>query len=108
MHYSFFQKYSVIVAGLDLDFRGVPFGFMPALLSLADKVTKLKAICNSCGNDAHYTQRLVSGQPADFDDPLILIGAQDCYQARCRSCFKITYNKKNGHQKICYQDQKGA
>ncbi len=86
------QKKRVIVAGLDLDFRGLPFGKMPDLLSLADNVTKLKAVCNLCGADAHHTQRLVDGRPADFSDPLIQIGAADCYQARCRSCFKITYN----------------
>lgn len=82
----------VIVAGLDLDFRGVPFGCMPTLLAMADKVTKLNAVCLVCSRDAHFTQRLINGKPADFDDPLILVGAQECYQARCRMCFKI--NKK--------------
>lgn len=80
---------NVIVAGLDLDFRGVPFGCMPNLLSIADKVIKLKAICNKCGKDAHFTQRLVNNKPAKFDDPIVLIGAQECYEARCRSCFVI-------------------
>ncbi len=93
------QKKRVIVAGLDLDFRGLPFGKMPELLSLADNVTKLKAVCNVCGADAHHTQRLVGGKPADFNDPLIQIGAEDCYQARCRSCFKITYNNHHESQK---------
>ena len=79
----------VIVAGLDLVFRGLPFGCMPALLSLADSVTKLNAICMVCGYDAHFTQRLVNGKPAKFDDPLILIGAEECYQARCRDCYSI-------------------
>lgn len=79
----------VIVAGLDLDFRGVPFGVMPLLMAIADNVTKLRAICTECGFDAHYTQRLVNGNPARFDDPIILIGAQEAYQARCRSCFSI-------------------
>jgi thymidine kinase len=87
------QKKRVIVAGLDLDFRGVPFGCMPELLSRADNITKLKAVCNQCGADAHHTQRLVAGKPADFNDPLIQVGAQECYQARCRNCFEITYNK---------------
>jgi thymidine kinase len=81
----------VIVAGLDLDFRAVPFGPMPALLALADEVTKLKAVCMCCGKDAQFTQRLVNNKPANFHDPLILIGAQECYQARCRSCYRITY-----------------
>ncbi len=79
----------VIVAGLDLDFKGVPFGCMPLLMSIADDITKLKAICIVCGNDAHFTQRLVNGKPAKFDDPIILVGSQECYQARCRSCHSI-------------------
>lgn len=79
----------VIVAGLDLDFRGKPFGPIPTLMAVADKVTKLKAICIHCGDDAHFTQRLVNGQPAKHDDPLIVIGAEEQYQARCRSCHKI-------------------
>lgn len=83
----------VIVAGLDLDFRGKPFGCMPSLLAVADNVTKLTAVCLICSSDAHFTQRLINGRPADYDDPLILVGANECYQARCRDCFKI--NKKH-------------
>lgn len=79
----------VIVAGLDLDFRGVPFGCMPALLAFADKVTKLKAVCMECGKDAQFTQRIINNDPAKYDDPIILVGAQECYQARCRNCYKI-------------------
>lgn len=79
----------VVAAGLDLDFRGQPFGCMPTLMALADCVTKLNAICMNCGHDAHFTQRLVNGAPAKYDDPLIVIGAQECYQARCRSCYQI-------------------
>lgn len=79
----------VITAGLDLDFRGLPFGPLPALLAIADQVTKLKAVCIICGADAHYTQRLVNGKPAKPTDPIILIGAEDCYQARCRNCYLI-------------------
>ena len=79
----------VIVAGLDLDFRGTPFGCMPLLLAIADKVSKLQAICTQCGHDAHFTQRLVNGNPAQFDDPVIMIGAQEAYQARCRGCYVI-------------------
>jgi len=77
----------VIAAGLDLDFRGEPFTVMPTLLALADEVTKLKAICVVCGRDAQHTQRMVNGQPAKYDDPLILVGAAECYEARCRNCF---------------------
>lgn len=79
----------VIVSGLDLDFRGVPFGPMPTLLAIADCITKLQAICTECGLEAHFTQRLVNDLPAKFDDPIIQVGAQEAYQARCRGCYKI-------------------
>jgi thymidine kinase len=74
----------VIVAGLDMDFRGEPFGAMPQLLCAAEDVTKLHAICVVCGEEAALTQRLVNGQPAGYDDPIILVGALESYEARCR------------------------
>ncbi len=74
----------VIVAGLDTDFRGEPFGPMPELLSRAEFVTKLTAACTICGCAATRTQRLVDGKPAKFDDPIILVGAKESYEARCR------------------------
>jgi thymidine kinase len=79
----------IIVAGLDLDFKGEPFGIMPTLMAVADNVLKLKAICVICGNDAHHTQRIVNGKPAKYNDPIILVGAQECYEARCKDCFSI-------------------
>ncbi len=79
----------VIAAGLDLDFRGIPFGPMPTLLTIADDVMKLKAICSVCGKDATFSQRLIDGKPAKYNDPIILIGAQESYQARCRTCYEI-------------------
>lgn len=79
----------VIVAGLDLDFRGVPFGCMPLLLAMADKISKFQAICTQCGGDAHFSQRLVNGNPAKYDDPIIMVGAHETYQARCRNCYCI-------------------
>jgi thymidine kinase len=79
----------VLVAGLDLDFRGEPFEVMSQLMALADDVLKLKAICVCCGQDAHHTQRLVNGQPAHYDDPIIMVGAEECYEARCRCCFRV-------------------
>lgn len=85
------QGRRVIVAGLDLDFRGIPFGCMPVLLALADEVTKLKAVCMSSGGDAHFTQRLVNGCPAKHTDPIIMIGAEECYEARSHECFEIDY-----------------
>jgi thymidine kinase len=74
----------VIAAGLDLDFRGEPFGTLPQLLSMAEEVTKLRAICVVCGEPASRTQRLVNGKPAHYDDPVILVGAEESYEARCR------------------------
>ena len=79
----------VICAGLDLDFRGEPFGPVPALLALAEKVEKLEAICVKCGEPATRTQRIVNGIPADHDDPVIVIGAQEAYEARCRACHEV-------------------
>lgn len=83
------QGKRVIVAGLDLDFRGIPFGCMPSLMAVADHITKLKAICVICGSDAQFSQRLVNGNPARSTDPIVMIGAQEQYEARCRSCFVI-------------------
>ena len=76
----------VVVTGLDRDFRGIPFGTMPRLLALADQVTKLTAICMACGEPATRTQRLIDGQPAPADSPLIVIGGMgdETYEARCR------------------------
>ena len=78
----------VIVAGLDLDFRAEPFGPMPALLAQAEVVEKLTAIC-SCGRAATRTQRLIGGHPAHVDDPVILVGASERYEPRCRSCHGV-------------------
>lgn len=74
----------VILAGLDLDFRGEPFGPMPQLLCEAEYVDKLHAICMKCGEEACRTQRLVNGQPAYYDDPIIMVGASEAYEPRCR------------------------
>ncbi len=79
----------VIVAGLNLDFRSVPFGPMPTLLAIANSLTKLTAICTLCNKNAHFSQRLVNGEPAKFDDPIILVGAEESYQARCGNCYII-------------------
>ena len=79
----------VICAGLDLDFRGEPFGSVPLLLALAERVDKLEAICVVCGEAATRTQRIVNGVPAFFDEPIIVIGAQEAYEARCRGCHEV-------------------
>ncbi len=78
------EGFRVILAGLDMDFRREPFGPMPNLLAIADDVQKLHAICTICGEDAMYTQRLINGQPANYNDPVIMIGASEKYEARCR------------------------
>ena len=82
----------IIVAGLDLDFRGEPFPIVSSLLSLADDVLKLAAICMKCGETAHFTQRIINGAPASYYDPVILVGASEFYEARCRACFTLTEN----------------
>ena len=79
----------VIVTGLDMDFRGEPFGPMPVLMAQAEMVDKLQAICAVCGAPASRTQRLINGVPANYDDPQILVGAHEVYQARCRRCHEV-------------------
>jgi len=74
----------VVLAGLDMDFRGEPFGMMPILMSKAEKVDKLYAICMVCGEPATRTQRLVDGKPANYHDPIVIFGASEMYEARCR------------------------
>lgn len=79
----------VIASGLDMDFRGEPFGPMCVLLAVADEVVKLRAICARCGRDASRSQRLVDGEPAPPLAPTILVGAQESYEARCRHCHEV-------------------
>ncbi len=80
----------VVVAGLDQDFRRMPFGPMPDLMAVADEIVKLRAICIRCGALASHTQRLVDGKPAKWDDPIVLVGATESYEARCRKCHQIS------------------
>ena len=84
----------IILAGLDQDFRRQPFGPMPALLAAADEVVKLRAICMKCGNTASHTYRSINGKPVHTDDPIVLIGATETYEARCRNCFELREAKK--------------
>ena len=76
------------LAGLDTDFRRLPFGPLPLLLARAESVTKLQAVCHGCGGEAVYTQRRVGGRPAPFSGETVLIGALDAYEARCRQCYQ--------------------
>jgi thymidine kinase len=79
----------VIVAGTDTDFRGEPFGPMPHLLAVAEVVDKLHAICVVCGNPASRNQRLIEGRPARYDSPIIMVGGEESYEARCRGCHRV-------------------
>lgn len=83
----------IICAGLDKDFLGNPFGIMPNLLALADEVTKLTAICMVCGEEATETQRIIDGHPAYDDDDVVLIGATESYEARCRKCHIVLHHE---------------
>jgi thymidine kinase len=78
------QGKRVIAAGLDMDFRGEPFGPVPGLMAESELVDKLRAICVVCGAPASRTQRLIDGRPAAYDDPVIMVGASEVYEARCR------------------------
>ena len=79
----------VIVAGLDMDFKAEPFYPMPEIMAISEMVTKLHAVCNKCGKEASRSQRLINGEPAKYDDPIVVIGASESYEARCRHCHEI-------------------
>ena len=80
----------VIGTGLDLDFKGDTFGSMPQLMCIATQVDKLHAVCMKCGSDhATRTQRLINGKPADKNSPLIMIGGDETYEARCIKCYEL-------------------
>ena len=80
----------VIGTGLELDFKAEPFGSMPQLMCIATKVDKLHAVCMKCGcEDATRTQRLIDGKPADKNSPLIMIGGDETYEARCIKCYEL-------------------
>ncbi|ABW20120.1 Thymidine kinase [Alkaliphilus oremlandii OhILAs] len=79
----------VICSGLDMDFRGEPFQVVPNLMAIAEYVTKLTAVCMKCKVPATRTQRIVNGKPAKYDDPIIMVGAKESYEARCRACHEV-------------------
>lgn len=83
------KGHRVIVSGIDSTFRGEPFHPVPELMAQAEFVEKLNAICVKCGEPATRNQRLVDGKPAHVDDPTVVVGADEKYEARCRSCFEI-------------------
>ena len=84
----------VIAAGLDMDFKGEPFGPTPKLLAISEFVDKIQAICSVCGQPATRSQRLINGEPARYDDPIIQVGAVESYEARCRKCHVVYRNKR--------------
>ena len=83
------EGFRVIVAGLDMDFKAEPFHPMPEIMAISEMVTKLHAVCNKCGKEASRSQRLINGKPAKYDDPIVVIGASESYEARCRHCHEI-------------------
>lgn len=83
----------VIAAGLDMDFKGEPFGPTPKLLAVSEFIDKIQAICSVCGQPATRSQRLINGEPAKYDDPIIQVGAVESYEARCRKCH-IVYDEE--------------
>jgi thymidine kinase len=83
------EGHRVYVTGLAQDFRGEPFGEMPTLLALADEISLLNAICQKCHGVGTRTQRIVDGEPAPWDSPLILVGGSDSYEARCPDCHDV-------------------
>lgn len=83
------EGYRIICAGLDLDFRGEPFGPMPNLIAASHSSVRLYAKCVCCGKPATRTQRLIDGEPAHVDDPVIVVGADDLYEARCEDCHQV-------------------
>jgi thymidine kinase len=93
------QGRRVILAGLDMDFRGEPFGPMPLLIAQAETVDKLQAICMVCGAPASRTQRLIDGRPAHYDDPVIMVGASEVYEARCRQHHEVPRSQHSSKQK---------
>lgn len=83
----------VMLAGLNMDFRGEPFGPMAVLMAIADQVNNLTAVCSECGADAAYTQRLIDGKPAPMDSQLVVVGAENSYTARCRKHHEVPGKK---------------
>ncbi len=77
------ENTDVLVSGLDLDFRRENFGYVSKLIKKSDVCKKLLARCEVCGGDAEYTQRIINGEPASYDDPVVLIGAEEKYEPRC-------------------------
>lgn len=98
--------YRVILAGLDLDFRGEPFGPVPHLATLSESVTKLQAVCAVCGSPASRTQRLINEKPANYHEPVILVGASEAYEPRCRHHHEVPGKDSKFDQALIKIDSK--
>ncbi|MBP1921077.1 thymidine kinase [Halorubrum alkaliphilum] len=98
----------VIVSGLDQTFRGEPFEPVPQLMATAEYVDKLRAICSQCGEPATRNQRLIEGEPAHVDDPTILVGAEESYEARCRACHVLRTGEEGYHGSGTSTDENGT
>ena len=85
----------IIVAGLDMSFRAEPYAPVPELMAISDRVDKLQAICMVCGKTAYATQRLIDGEPAYYDDPLVMVGATENYEARCREHHVVKFRDES-------------
>ena len=94
----------VVLAGLDTDFRGLPFGPMPQLMAIAEVVDKLHAICVLCGAPATRTQRLIEGIPAAWNSATIMVGGRESYEARCRACHVV--REKDEAQGVLYLESR--
>lgn len=86
----------VIIAGLDMSFRAEPYHPMPELMSISDQTDKLQAICTICGKPAYASQRIINGEPAYYEDPLVMVGASENYEARCRRHHIVRYKEEKG------------
>ncbi len=90
----------VIAAGLDTDFRKEPFGSVPELREMADEYEKLSARCEECGDEAGYTQRIIDGEPASYDSPQVLIGADETYEPRCEEHHVVGKPEESAYDEI--------
>lgn len=88
------QNRWVIACGLSKDFKGEPFGPMGDILAIADDITFLKSVCVACGSPATLPQRLIDGKPAHYQDPVVMVGAKESYEPRCRNCHEVNYQKR--------------
>lgn len=97
------EKRFLLLAGLDKDFRGLPFGPIGDLLAIADAKPYYVSTCAVCGAPATLPQRLIDGRPARFDDPVVLVGAAEAYEPRCRGCHQIEMVEESSlHNKLVH------